>query len=172
VRRARKTIRRATFEDLDAGIDERPPVDDRLVPLAADSLNRTQPAQSTAPREDGIGELAGSLQAHGLLQRVVVRRRGTGYELIAGHRRFEAAKLTGWREIAAVVRDENDNHAYILTLVENLQREDLTPKEEDGRLQVEIASIAVAMGPVAVAQENVPTLTADIVRQTLERTRR
>jgi ParB family chromosome partitioning protein len=76
------------------------------------------------------------LQTHGLLQPVVVRRRGTGYELIAGHRRFEAAKLAGWTTIAAVVRDETDDQAYILTLVENLQREDLTPKEEAAALEV------------------------------------
>jgi ParB-like chromosome segregation protein Spo0J len=56
--------------------------------------------------------------------------------LIAGHRRLEAAKLLGWHEIAAVVRDENDEQAYILTLVENLQREDLTPKEEAAALEV------------------------------------
>src|SRR5258707_15899848 len=74
-----------------------------------------------------IDELAGSLREHGLLQPIVVRRTGAGYELIAGHRRLEAAKTLGWTEIAAVVRDETDDQAYILTLVENLQREDLTP---------------------------------------------
>src|SRR5205823_1199195 len=87
-------------------------------------------------RVDGIAELADSLRAHGLLQPVVVRHRGDGYELIAGHRRVEAAKVLGWTEIAAVVRDETDDQAYILTLVENLQREDLTPKEEAAALEV------------------------------------
>ena len=67
---------------------------------------------------------------------MVVRRRGDGYELIAGHRRFQAAKVLGWTEIAAVVRDETDDQAYILTLVENLQREDLTPREEAAALEV------------------------------------
>lgn len=85
---------------------------------------------------EGIAELADSLRAHGLLQPVVVRRRGAAYELIAGHRRLEAAKVLGWTEIAAVVRDETDDQAYILTLVENLQREDLTPKEEAAALEV------------------------------------
>jgi ParB family chromosome partitioning protein len=61
---------------------------------------------------------------------VVVRRQGPEYELVAGHRRFEAAKLLGWTEIPVMVRDESANAEYILTLVENLQREDLTPKEE------------------------------------------
>jgi ParB family chromosome partitioning protein len=134
--RAPRAVRRATFEDLAAGIDERPPVDDRLVHSLPLASIEPSPRNPRHPREDGIGELAGSLQAHGLLQPVVVRRRGTQYELIAGHRRFEAAKLAGWTEIAAVVRDETDDQAYILTLVENLQREDLTPKEEASALEV------------------------------------
>src|SRR5207248_9368565 len=81
-------------------------------------------------------ELTDSYRAHGILQPVVARRAGATYELVAGHRRLEAAKLLGWTEIAAVVRDETDDQAYILTLVENLQREDLTPKEEAAALEV------------------------------------
>jgi ParB family transcriptional regulator, chromosome partitioning protein len=76
--------------------------------------------------------LAASIQAHGLMQPIVVRPVASGYELVAGHRRLEAARLLGWTEIAVIVRDE----AYILTLVENLQREDLTPKEEASALEV------------------------------------
>src|SRR4051794_8955799 len=70
------------------------------------------------------------------VQPVVVRRRADGYELIAGHRRVEAAKSLGWTEITAVVRDETDDQAYLLTLVENLQREDLTPREEAAALKL------------------------------------
>jgi len=108
-----------------------------------DHLTQSLPIASIQPSVhnprthiDNIGELADSLRTHGLLQPVVVRRRGTGYELIAGHRRVEAAMSIGWPEIAAVVRDETDDQAYILTLVENLQREDLTPKEEAAALEV------------------------------------
>jgi ParB family chromosome partitioning protein len=112
-----------------------PPVDDRLVHRL--SLSSIEPSPRN-PRQhaDGIAELADSLRAHGLLQPVVVRRHHIGYELIAGHRRFEAARVLGWTEIAAVVRDETDEQAYILTLVENLQREDLSPKEEAAALEV------------------------------------
>jgi ParB family chromosome partitioning protein len=66
----------------------------------------------------------------------VVRRRQGDYELIAGHRRYAAAGALGWTQIAAVVRDESEEQAYILTLVENLQREDLQPKEEAAALEV------------------------------------
>jgi ParB family chromosome partitioning protein len=71
-----------------------------------------------------------------LLQPVVVRRVNSAYELIAGHRRLAAAKQLGWRQIAAVVRNESDDQAYLLTLTENLQREDLSPKEEAAALEV------------------------------------
>jgi ParB/RepB/Spo0J family partition protein len=66
----------------------------------------------------------------------VVRRQGAVYELVARHRRLDAAKQVGWTEIAAVVREETDDQAYILTLVENLQRGALTPKEEAAALEV------------------------------------
>jgi ParB family transcriptional regulator, chromosome partitioning protein len=67
---------------------------------------------------------------------VVVRGVDGIYELIAGHRRVAAARQLGWADIAAVVRDENEDRAYLLTLTENLQREDLTPKEEAAALEV------------------------------------
>jgi ParB family chromosome partitioning protein len=110
-------------------------VDDRLVhaiPLDSLSPSMRNPRQHL----DGIDELAASLSAHGLLQPIVVRRCSAGYQLIAGHRRYEAARRLGWAEIPAVIRDESDDQAYILTLVENLQREDLTPKEEASALEV------------------------------------
>jgi ParB family chromosome partitioning protein len=130
-----KTAKRPSLADFEVAAAAVPPVDDRLV----HSLPTTEIVPSPRnPRQliDGIAELADSLREHGLLQPVVVRRRDAGYELIAGHRRFEAARVLGWTEIAAVVRDETDDQAYILTLVENLQREDLTPKEEAAALEV------------------------------------
>lgn len=110
-------------------------VEDRVadsLPIAAIKPSPRNPRT----RVDSIAELAESLRAHGLMQPVVVRPVASGYELIAGHRRLEAAKLLGWTEIAAVVRDETDDRAYILTLVENLQREDLTADEEAEALGV------------------------------------
>jgi ParB family transcriptional regulator, chromosome partitioning protein len=119
-------------DDLDDYAEE---LQDRLacaIPLAA-----IQPSLHNPRRGIGdVAELADSLREHGLLQPVVVRQRAEGYELIAGHRRYSAAKLLGWTEIAAVVRDETDEQAYILTLVENLQREDLSPREEAAALEV------------------------------------
>src|SRR5207237_1618059 len=75
-----------------------------------------------------LDELAESLRAHGLLQPIVLRpTAGDRYEVVAGHRRLAAATQLGWTTIPAVVRSTAADEAYLLTLVENLQREDLSP---------------------------------------------
>jgi ParB family transcriptional regulator, chromosome partitioning protein len=130
-----KARSRPTLADFEVAAAAVPPVDDRLVhqvPVAAIRPSPRNPRRAL----EGIDELATSLGEHGLLQPVVVRRVAEGYELIAGHRRLEAWKTLGRPEIPAVVRDETQDQAYILTLVENLQREDLTPKEEAAALEV------------------------------------
>lgn len=79
-----------------------------------------------------LSELQASLRASGLLQPITVRPapNGTGFELIAGERRFRAATSLGWTEIAAVVRTIDDKTLLTLALIENLQRSDLNPLEE------------------------------------------
>jgi ParB family chromosome partitioning protein len=79
---------------------------------------------------DDIDELAASIREYGLLQPVVVRKKGKKYELIAGHRRFAALRSIDWSEVPAVVREDSVERAYLLTLIENLQRDDLTVREE------------------------------------------
>jgi ParB family chromosome partitioning protein len=77
-----------------------------------------------------IGELATSIRNQGIIQPLVVRRNGDGYELIAGERRWRAAMRAGLTHVPIVVRDASDHEALQLALVENLQREDLNPIEE------------------------------------------
>jgi ParB family transcriptional regulator, chromosome partitioning protein len=79
---------------------------------------------------DDIDELAASIREYGLLQPVVVRKKGKKYELVAGHRRFAALRSIDWSEVPAVVREDSAERAYLLTLIENLQRDDLSPREE------------------------------------------
>ena len=132
---ARSSRAPISFEAATAVAQARGAIQDRLAhSLAVSSI---QPSPHN-PRHTltGIDELAASIQAHGLMQPVVVRRLAEGYQLVAGHRRLEAARSLGWSEIAAVVRDETEDQAYILTLVENLQREDLTADEEAEALGV------------------------------------
>ena len=78
-----------------------------------------------------LNELAESIRQHGVLQPLAVRRLPTGYyQIIAGERRWRAAKIAGLTEIPAVVFDADDRHATEMALIENLQREDLNPIEE------------------------------------------
>jgi ParB family chromosome partitioning protein len=83
-----------------------------------------------------VPQLAASMQAYGLLQPVVVRPVEGGYVLLAGHRRVEAARYLGWETISAIVRQATDDEAYLLTVVDNLQRQDLSPREESAALEV------------------------------------
>ena len=80
--------------------------------------------------ETALAELADSMEASGLLQPVVVRAQGGGYELIAGERRWRAAQRLGWSKIPAVVKDVDDRTLLTLALIENLQRNDLSPIDE------------------------------------------
>jgi len=80
--------------------------------------------------EAKIEELASSIRNQGIIQPLVVRPKGDGYELIAGERRWRAAMKAGLLEVPAVIREASDQEALQLALVENLQREDLNPIEE------------------------------------------
>lgn len=80
--------------------------------------------------EDGLDALAESLRRHGLLQPLVVRRVGGHYELIAGERRLRAAERAGLEAVPVVVRHADPGERLELALIENLQRENLTPLEE------------------------------------------
>ncbi len=86
------------------------------------------------PREDfnqqSIEELAQSIKEKGVIQPLLVRRRGDNYELIAGERRLRAANSLGLKEIPIIVRNVTDQDSLELALIENIQREDLNPIEE------------------------------------------
>ncbi|HEY5492808.1 MAG TPA: ParB/RepB/Spo0J family partition protein [Gemmatimonadaceae bacterium] len=100
------------------------------IPVAQVRPNPMQPRKEF--REEDLADLEASIRVNGLLQPVTVRPSpsGTGYELIAGERRFRAAQRLGWVEIPAIVREIGDRELLTLALVENLQRTDLNPIEE------------------------------------------
>jgi ParB family chromosome partitioning protein len=90
--------------------------------------NRYQP-RHTFP-QDELAELTASIKESGVLQPIIVRRKGDGvYELISGERRWRASKEAGLETIPVVIRNCSDQEALLLALVENLQREDLNPME-------------------------------------------
>ena len=91
--------------------------------------NPFQPRQ--AMDEENLEELAASIKENGLLQPVVVRTVGDGaWEVVAGERRFRAVKDLGWTHVPVVIRDVDDRTMLVLALIENLQREDLSPLDE------------------------------------------
>lgn len=120
--------------------------------------NRNQPRLSISPEE--VEELASSVRLHGLVQPILVRPVGDGYEIVAGERRWRAAVLAGLTTVPAVVRQLGDLESLALALVENVQRLDLNPVErarayrklsqEFGLTQGEIAQL-VGCSQAAVA---------------------
>jgi ParB family chromosome partitioning protein len=80
--------------------------------------------------ETRLDELAASIKAHGVIQPIVVRRRGPTYEIIAGERRWRAAQRAGLLRVPAIVRDVPDEKLLEVALIENVQREDLNPIDE------------------------------------------
>jgi ParB family chromosome partitioning protein len=97
-----------------------------MVPLVAVVPNPDQPRKHFS--ETALADLAASIQARGLLQPIVVRRTPDGYRLLAGERRFRAAKVAGLDRVPALIREGDDD--LEIALIENLQREDLSPLEE------------------------------------------
>lgn len=101
----------------------------RELPLAAIDPNPYQPRREFEPQ--ALQELAASIAASGLLQPVIVRPRSNGrYELIAGERRLRAVQQLGWQKLPAVVKQVDDRSLLTLALIENLQRDELSPMDE------------------------------------------
>lgn len=98
------------------------------LPIAQLHPNRYQPRRTFS--EESIKQLAQTLDEEGLLQPIVVREDGEGYEIVAGERRYRAAKSLGWEKIPAIVNNLSDAQTASLALIENLQRENLNPIDE------------------------------------------
>ena len=92
------------------------------------SPGKYQPRRHMDPTS--LDELTSSIRAEGILQPILVRSQGTGYEIIAGERRFQAAKRAGLTEVPVVVRELSDQSALAVGLIENIQRQDLNAIEE------------------------------------------
>lgn len=98
------------------------------VPLAKIVPNPNQPRRDFD--EEKLAELADSIKKNGLIQPIVVRKHGIGYEIIAGERRYQASKRAGLERVPVIVKDVDDAEMYRLALIENIQRDDLNPIEE------------------------------------------
>lgn len=99
-----------------------------LVPLNKIKSNSEQPRK--AFDNEKIIELSESIKQHGILQPLIVKKDGTGYIIVAGERRWRAAKLAGLKEIPVMIMDLTDKQVLEISLIENIQRQDLNPIEE------------------------------------------
>jgi len=91
--------------------------------------NRNQPRKTFDAT--ALEELASSIATHGIIQPIIVRKKANGfYEIVAGERRWRAAKMAGLTEVPVIIRELSDEDTALLAVVENLQREDLNPVEE------------------------------------------
>ena len=106
---------------------EQPVATPARLPLSSIHANPMQPR--TVFQADRLEELAASIRANGIIQPIVVRQHQDGYQIVAGERRWRAAKLAGVTDVPVVVQDVADPHMLELALIENIQREDLNPIE-------------------------------------------
>src|SRR5882724_10732261 len=124
---------------LDALLDkdgEGGPISERQAALRVDQLQRGRYQPRTKMDENSLQELAASIRKQGLMQPILVRPIERGrYEIIAGERRWRAAKIAGLSNVPVLVREVPDSAALAMALVENIQREDLNPLEEANGVQ-------------------------------------
>ena len=153
---------------LDALLDkdgEAGPVSERQATLRIDQLQRGRYQPRTKMDNGSLEELAASIRTQGLMQPILVRPVGDGrYEIIAGERRWRAAKIAGLAEVPALVRDVPDSSALAMALVENIQRENLNPLEEAGGVQRLIAEFKLTHQEAAEAIGRSRTATTNLLR--------
>jgi ParB family chromosome partitioning protein len=119
----------------------------RELPVAQVRPNPFQPRTQFDPAAHA--ELMASISASGLLQPIVVRPGGGGFELIAGERRLRAVQELGWQQVPAVVKEVDDRTLLTLALIENLQRNDLSPIDEAQGYQRLVEQFGIAQAEVA-----------------------
>lgn len=131
----------------------------RMLPIERVIPNKTQPRKVF--NEEALSDLASSIAEKGVLQPIVVRRRGDNYEIVAGERRWRASSRAGLHEIPAIVKEFSDSESLQVALIENIQRQDLDPIEEAeayGRLITEYDltqdDVALAVGKSRVTVTN------------------
>jgi ParB family chromosome partitioning protein len=122
--------KRGLGRGLGALLSSTPTEADTLLEVAVEEIepNPNQPRKAFSSK--ALDELAASIRASGVIQPVIVRRQGSGYQLVAGERRWRAARQVGLPRVPAIVREVTDAESLELALVENLLREDLNPMEE------------------------------------------
>ena len=138
------------------------------LPLSLMQAGAFQPRRSI--QQQPLEELAASIKANGVIQPIVVRPLPVGaggapkYEIVAGERRWQAAKLAGLTDIPVIVRELSDSQAVAVALIENIQREELTPAEEARALQRLIGEFSLTHAEVAEAVGRSRAAVSNLIR--------
>jgi len=132
------------------------------IPTQEIRTNKYQPR--TAFNQERLNELMDSIKEKGVVQPVLVRRVGDGYELIAGERRFRAVKSLGFEKIPAIVRNVADVDMLEISLIENIQREELNPIEEAAAFQRLAADFGFTQDKIAKALSKDRSTIANTIR--------
>ena len=153
---------------LDALLDkdaEGAPIPERQATLRIDRLQRGRYQPRTKMDDSSLQELAASIRKQGLMQPILVRPiERDRYEIIAGERRWRAAKIAGLGEVPVLVREVPDSSALAMSLVENIQREDLNPLEEAGGVQRLVGEFKLTHQEAADAIGRSRTATTNLLR--------
>lgn len=118
-----------------------------LIPINDIEPNRAQPRSHFD--EDALQELADSIRQYGIIEPLVVQKKGNRFEIIAGERRWRAARIAGMREVPVVVKEYSEDEIFTIALIENIQREDLNPIEEATAYQKLIKELNLKQDEVA-----------------------
>lgn len=102
---------------------------DRVLKISPEKIDVNPQQPRTSFEINSLNDLAESIRQHGIIQPLIVTRKGERYELIAGERRLRSAKLVGLKEVPVIIREEKEQKKLEIALIENLQREDLSPLE-------------------------------------------
>ena len=117
-----------------ASYDEKGKLNQGVNEIAMDMIRANPNQPRKIFNEESLNELASSIKTHGVLQPIVLTKIGDGYRIVAGERRFRAAKIAELKTIPAVIKDLTEKEVREIALIENLQREDLNPMEESEAL--------------------------------------
>ncbi len=137
---------------------------EKVMQLPVDKIepNPLQPRETFDPQD--MEDLVGSIKEKGVIQPVLVRRRGDGFELIAGERRFRAAKLLNLASLPAIVKDVDDRDSLELALIENIQRQNLNPIEEARAYKYLIDKFQLNQDEVSQVLGKARTTVANVLR--------
>lgn len=122
---------------------------DRILKINPDRIVINPQQPRTQFSQSALNDLAESIKQHGIIQPLIVTRKGDKYELIAGERRWRSAKLIGLKEVPVIVREEKDQKKLEISLIENLQRENLNPLETARAYQRLISEFNITQEDVA-----------------------